>query len=128
MKKNKILIVDDLALNRILLSEIIEELGVDYDMAKNGKDALEKICKQEYKAVLMDIEMPVMNGFEATRYIRQKCPAPTKDITVIAISAHTPVSFLKDYKDIGFDALLAKPYSLGKIQKMLEKYDIIPEP
>lgn len=115
MKECKVLIVDDLALNRILLSEIMEEAGFTYKMARDGKEAVDKLSVEDFDIVFMDIEMPVMNGFEATRYIKKNFAKPKCDIPVVAVSAHDPVTFWDEYINIGFAELLSKPYSIKKI-------------
>ena len=117
----KILIADDIFTNRLLLSEIIEDLGHEYLEAENGKMAVESIMlNDDIDIVLMDIEMPVMNGLEATKHIRQKLPPPKCDIIIIALTAHNPKIFFDDYKDVGFDQLMTKPYSVQKIMNLLD--------
>ena len=122
MKKYKILFVDDIFINRILLAEIINEAGYSSIQAKNGKHAIEIFeATDDIDLILMDIEMPVMNGFETTRYIRQKFEEPKKSIPIVAITAHDPNSFLEEYNDIGFDELITKPYSTAKISDAINK-------
>jgi len=121
MKKIKILLVDDIFLNRILLQEIITEIGLFAVEAKNGKEAIEILQKEkDIDLVLMDIEMPVMNGFETTRYIRQKFSAPQNSIPVVAITAHDPNSFMEEFNNIGFNQLISKPYTIDKISLMIK--------
>jgi CheY-like chemotaxis protein len=72
--------------------------------------------------ILMDIEMPVMNGLEATKHIREKLAAPKCYIPVVALTAHNPKIFFDDFKDVGFSQLLTKPYSVRKITELLESF------
>ena len=119
----KILITDDIYTNRLLLSEIIEDLGYEYLEAENGKMAVESIMlNDDIDIVLMDIEMPVMNGLEAAKHIRQKLPPPKNGIIIIALTAHNPKIFFDDYKDVGFNQLLTKPYSVQKIMNLLDTF------
>ena len=67
----KILIVDDIFTNRLLLSELIKTLGHVSFQAENGKQAIDFLEKEEFDLILMDIEMPVMNGRESTEMIRK---------------------------------------------------------
>jgi len=75
----------------------------------------------------MDIEMPVMNGVETTRHIRNKFDFPKSKVIVIALTAHNPDDFFDDYNNAGFNELLTKPYSFEKITNILESVDIIKE-
>ena len=122
MSKLNILIADDIFTNRLLLSEIIEDLGHNYIAVENGKEAVEALINNEIDLVLMDIEMPVMNGLEATKYIREKCEFPKKYTHVVALTAHNPRIFFDDYKDVGFSQLLTKPYSVKKITDLFEDF------
>lgn len=122
MSKLRVIVADDIFTNRLLLSEILEDLGHEYFLAKNGKEAVDELNIKDYDLVLMDIEMPVMNGVEATRYIREELTEPKKSIAVIALTAHNPKLFFDDYKDVGFTMLLTKPYSVNKIKELLNQY------
>jgi len=115
MRNLKILIVDDIFTNRLLLSELIKTLGHYSVQVENGKLAIDLLEKEDFDLVLMDIEMPVMNGLEATRIIRTTFPSPKNVITIVALTAHNPSLFFEDFSDAGFDELLTKPYSLNKI-------------
>jgi CheY-like chemotaxis protein len=117
----KIIITDDIFSNRLLLSEVISDLGHKHLEAENGKVAIELLQKHDdIDLVLMDIEMPVMNGLEAAKFIREKMPSPKNRVPIIALTAHNPKIFFDDYRDVGFDQLLTKPYSIQKITFLLE--------
>jgi CheY-like chemotaxis protein len=119
----KILITDDIFTNRLLLSEIVEDLGHEHIEAENGKIAIESLMSNDdINLILMDIEMPVMNGIEATRHIRRMMTPPKNNIPIVALTAHNPRIFFDNYKDVGFDQLLTKPYSVQKIMNMLEAF------
>ncbi|MFC2113159.1 response regulator [Bacteroidota bacterium] len=114
------LIVDDIFTNRLLLAEILRNLEIEFDEVENGKEAIDAIRNKDYDLVLMDIEMPVMNGLETTKYIREELPWPKNKTFVVALTAHNPQLFFEDFKDIGFDQLLTKPYSVEKISILVE--------
>lgn len=117
----RILVVDDIYTNRYLLSELIKLTGNEAILAEQGEEALEILKSQEIHLVFMDIEMPVMNGVETTRYIRNNLPPPLNAIPVIALTAHNPEIFFEDYAEAGFDELITKPYSVEKIRaKIME--------
>ncbi|RPJ74252.1 MAG: response regulator [Alphaproteobacteria bacterium] len=122
MPKLRIIIADDIFTNRLLLSEIIEDLGHTYITVENGREAVNALVGNEIDVVLMDIEMPVMNGLEATKHIREKLGAPKCHTPVVALTAHNPKIFFDDYKDVGFSQLLTKPYSVKKITDLLESF------
>ena len=117
----RILVVDDIYTNRYLLSELIRLTGNEAVLAENGEEAIEILKNQKIHVVFMDIEMPVMNGVETTRYIRNELPSPLNAIPVIALTAHNPEIFFEDYSEAGFDELVTKPYSVSKLKaKILE--------
>jgi len=112
----RILVVDDIYTNRYLLSKLIMLTGNEVVLAENGEEAIEVLKNREIHMVFMDIEMPVMNGVETTRYIRDKMPSPVSAIPIIALTAHNPELFFEDYSEAGFDELMTKPYSVEKIR------------
>jgi CheY-like chemotaxis protein len=120
MKSLKVLVVDDIFANRLLLSEIIQDLGFECVEASNGKEAVDELEKIDFDVVLMDIEMPVMNGIETVRHIRNNMGSPKNQVPIIALTAHNPSLFFDDYSDVGFTNLLTKPYSIDKITGILQ--------
>ena len=120
----RILVADDIATNRLLLSELIRSTGNEVVMVDNGEKAIEALRQQEFHLVFMDIEMPVMNGIETTNYIRNEMEYPLNAIPIIALTAHNPAHFFEDYSDVGFDELITKPYSVEKIREKIR--DLIP--
>ncbi|HPD95798.1 MAG: response regulator [Bacteroidales bacterium] len=118
----RVLIVDDILVNRLLLMEILKNVCDSCVEAQNGKEAIEKLQKDNsIDVVLMDIEMPVMNGLEATKHIREDLPSPLKFTPIIALTAHNPATFFDDFKNVGFDYLLTKPYSVDRIRDAINK-------
>jgi CheY-like chemotaxis protein len=119
----KIIIADDYYTNRLLVSEILKSLGHDFIIAENGQQALEALeSNNDVDLVLMDLEMPVMNGVEAMRYIRDKLVSPKSNIPIIALTAHNPGTFIQEGHAQGFNKLMGKPYSIDKIAELLECY------
>jgi CheY-like chemotaxis protein len=117
----KILIVDDIFTNRLLLVEVIRNIGHDFVQAENGRDAVEALLREDFDLILMDIEMPVMNGLETTRFIRDNFDSPKNKVPIVALTAHNPQLFFEDFKDVGFDKLLTKPYSIDKIALLIDE-------
>lgn len=106
VKKVKVLVVEDIALNQLLMKTILEEFGFDCDFASNGKIAIEKLQEQSYDIVLMDLQMPVMNGFEATDYIRNTLHC---DVPIVALTADVTTVDLAKCKAVGMDDYISKP-------------------
>ncbi len=122
MKTISVLIVDDYVDNRYLLSQIADILGYKHFTAENGKKALEIFrANASIDVIFMDIEMPVMNGFEATSDIRTTFKHPQNKVAIVAITAHNPDYFLETYKDCGFTDFISKPYTLEKVMAVVEK-------
>lgn len=119
--KYKLLIVDDIFVNRLLIKEIVKKISAQCFEAENGQQAIEIFKNNPVDLILMDIEMPVMNGLETTRYIREKMSAPKKNIPIIALTAHNPQTFFEDFKDVGFDQLMTKPYSISKVLSVIHE-------
>ena len=115
------LIVDDIFTNRLLLAEILRNLEIEFDEVEDGKQAIEAIKNTNYDLVLMDIEMPVMNGLETTIYIRKNLPYPKNQTFVVALTAHDPELFFEDFRDVGFNQLLIKPYNIDKINILIDE-------
>lgn len=117
----RVLIVDDYIDNVMLLQEIVELLDYKTEFVLNGKLAFEAVRDKDFDFVLMDIEMPVMNGFEATEEIRNTLPSPKCNIPIIAISAHSVDFFNDKLKSSGISDFVSKPYTMSKLGLVLAK-------
>jgi CheY-like chemotaxis protein len=111
----RILVVDDIYINRLLLKEIVKKFCTNFFEAQNGKEAIDILVREDIDVVLMDIEMPVMNGIETTKYIREFLSPNKKSTPIIALTAHNPCNFFTDFHDVGFNQLLTKPYSMDSL-------------
>ena len=105
-KNIKVLVVEDIALNQLLMKTLLDDFGFDRDIAANGKIAIEKMQTKTYDIILMDLQMPEMNGFEATEYIRTIMHS---DIPIIALTADVTTVDLAKCKEIGINDYIAKP-------------------
>ncbi len=118
----RILAVDDLKTNLVLLKKILGEWNVDLDTCSDGEEAIDKVRRNEYDLILMDVQMPVMDGKEATIQIRKF----NKDIPVIAFSALYDENFRKDLLDAGMNDFIAKPFNPDemylKLKRFLQKF------
>jgi CheY-like chemotaxis protein len=97
---------------------MLSRLGYSADVAVNGLRAVEAVEKKDYDVVLMDVQMPEMNGIDATRIVREKlgskCP------TIFALTAEDMASNKTDYKHYGFDGYLRKPLQAVMLQSLLK--------
>jgi PAS domain S-box-containing protein len=106
IKNIKVLVVEDIALNQLLMKTVLDEFGFDRDIASNGKIAIEKMKDKEYDIILMDLQMPEMNGFETTEYIRNKM---NSKIPIIALTADVTTVDLAKCKEVGMNDYIPKP-------------------
>ncbi len=102
----KVLVVEDIALNQLLMKTLLDDFGFERDIASNGKIAIEKLQAKSYDIILMDLQMPEMNGFEATEYIRNKL---NSKIPIIALTADVTTVDLAKCKAVGMNDYIAKP-------------------
>ena len=106
IKNIKVLVVEDIALNQLLMKTLLDDFGFERDIASNGKIAIEKLQAKTYDIILMDLQMPEMNGFEATEYIRNKL---NSKIPIIALTADVTTVDLAKCKAVGMNDYIAKP-------------------
>ncbi|MDI5950119.1 response regulator [Flavobacterium yafengii] len=106
MKNIKVLVVEDIALNQLLMKTLLDDFGFELDIAENGKIAIEKLQEKDYDIILMDLQMPEMNGFEATIYIRNTMHST---IPIIALTADVTTVDLDKCKAVGMNDYIAKP-------------------
>jgi CheY-like chemotaxis protein len=104
-----ILIVEDNQVNQKLIAFLLARAGFTYDMAENGAVALQKLASESYRLVLMDIMMPVMNGYDATRAIRND--PRLKHLPIVALTANAMRGEEERCRAVGCDDFIAKPYS-----------------
>lgn len=111
-----ILVAEDNPVNRLFLQKSLERLGHHVNCATNGQEALDHLETSDVDCVLMDIQMPVMDGSQATRYIRDKYG---DSLPVIALTAHALQGDREKYLQDGFDEYLAKPVSIEELTKVI---------
>jgi CheY-like chemotaxis protein len=118
----KVLVVEDIALNQLLMKTLLDDFGFANDIAEDGKIAIEKLKEKDYDIILMDLQMPEMNGFEATEYIRNTM---NSTIPIIALSADVTTVDADKCKALGMNDYMAKPIDekvlYSKIVSILNK-------
>ena len=125
-KDIKVLVVEDIALNQLLMKTVLVDLGFEYDSAMNGSVAIEKLKKNSYDIVLMDLQMPEMNGFEATEYIRNRM---NSKIPIIALTADVTTVDVTKCKAVGMNDYISKPVNekilYSKIMELVNKQGMV---
>ncbi len=117
-----ILIVEDNKTNQLLISKLIERVGLSYDIANDGLEAIDMYKQGEYDLVLMDENMPNMNGIEATNEIRKIQKQRNKAIPVIALTANSLKGDRERFLAAGMDEYLSKPIDVPLLYKTLKSF------
>jgi CheY-like chemotaxis protein len=105
-KNIKVLVVEDIPINQLLMKTLLDDFGFQREIAANGKIAIQKMEKEHFDIVLMDLQMPEMNGFEATEYIRNVMKS---DIPIIALTADVTTTDVNKCKAVGMNDYMSKP-------------------
>ncbi len=116
----EILVVEDNTANQVILTSILKNSNLQISIAENGKEALEKLNNRSFDLILMDIQMPVMDGYEATRAIRRH--AKWAKLPIVAMTANAMQEDVKKCLDVGMNAHLSKPLELEKLHEALVKW------
>jgi signal transduction histidine kinase/ligand-binding sensor domain-containing protein/CheY-like chemotaxis protein len=117
----RVLVVEDQSLNREVAEGMLAALGLRCDTAANGREALEKLARDRFDAVLMDCEMPVMDGFSATRALRERSTGAAR-LPVIALTADATPEGRASCLAAGMDDHLAKPFTREALHAMLTRW------
>ncbi|MEQ1948980.1 MAG: response regulator [Bryobacteraceae bacterium] len=120
----RILVAEDNTVNQRVALGLLKRLGYESEVAGNGTEALEKYTRERYQAILMDCQMPEMDGYEATRKIREmeQGSGAQERMTIIAFTAHAGLAERDKCLAAGMDDYLAKPIRLDDLHAVLEKH------
>lgn len=116
----KILIVEDNEDNRLLLHDILEVRGHEVLEAENGSDGIDMAIREQPDLIFMDIQMPVLNGIEAGKRLKEE-PA-TKAIVLIAITSFAMAGDRERILEAGFDGYISKPINTRELPRLVEQY------
>ena len=119
---SKILVADDQVINQIIAERIFNTLGIQPDIASNGLEVLRQCESQHYDMVFMDINMPEMDGIEATRELHKKFPGGKRPV-VVAMTANSMEGDRETCLEAGMDDFLPKPLRIDELQKILMRYE-----
>ena len=121
-KNIRVLVAEDLPLNQLLIKIILSDFGFEVDIADNGKIAIEKLEQNKYDIILMDLQMPEMNGFDATAYVRNTMKS---NIPIIALTADVTSIDAEKARAVGMNDYISKPVNeqllYNKIIQVLQK-------
>jgi len=118
----KILLADDNVVNQKVASQILERMGYRADVANNGLEIIESLRRQQYDIVLCDVQMPEMDGLEATRHILQEWPQPKDRPWIIAITASALQGDKEKCLQAGMDDYITKPVRIEELQAVLLRW------
>ncbi|MCX8069462.1 MAG: PocR ligand-binding domain-containing protein [Thermodesulfovibrionales bacterium] len=122
IKDLKVLLVEDNALNQMVLKKLLENRHFYVDICANGLEAIKKLEEKRYDLVFMDIQMPVMNGDEATKIIRDKSSnVLDHDLPIIAVTAHALEGDRERFLECGFNEYVAKPIKIYELDSVIKK-------
>ncbi|MEM9459022.1 MAG: response regulator [Myxococcota bacterium] len=118
VRHGRLLVVDDNQINLMVIVRILDKLGYQSDSAENGQQALEKLGRRAYDAVLMDVQMPVLDGYAATRRIRA---GSQRELPIVGLTANAGAEARQRCLDAGMDDYLVKPVDMTALARVLER-------
>ena len=118
LEGHKVLLVDDNPINQEIITGLLENSHIELDIASNGQEGVDMFSTKIYSLILMDIQMPIMDGYEATRIIREK----DKQIPIIALTANAMKEDIEKSTKRGMNAHINKPIAVDKLYETLLKY------
>ncbi len=114
----RILVAEDNPSNQKLISILLQKMGLEVVIAEDGRQAVDKAIEQPYDLILMDMQMPTLNGYDATRELRNKgCKTP-----IIAVTANAMMGDEEKCIESGCDGYLSKPINLAELNDVVGKY------
>ncbi|HLJ21716.1 MAG TPA: ATP-binding protein, partial [Stellaceae bacterium] len=128
----RVLLVEDVEINRLIAREALRRMGCGVEMAEDGARAVEMALAADYDLVLMDIQMPRMDGVEAARRIRA-AGGPRSRVPIVALTAHAMASERESYLAAGLDDYLSKPFKPAALREIVARWtgeprDVVPPP
>ncbi len=118
--RGRVLLVEDVPANQKVAAVMLRRLGIKVDVAENGKEALDRWERSDYDLILMDCQMPVMDGYDATRAIRSRVDRGR--VPIVALTANALESDRKRCIEAGMDGFIAKPFERNDLIKVLEQW------
>ena len=130
LKGLKILLAEDNSINQLLINDLLNEKGIDIKIVSDGQQAVDNWLKNSYDLILMDMQMPIKDGYQAMNEIRKNTDSKKKSIPIVALTAHATEGEREKCIDAGADSYLSKPFQpdqlLNMIARMTFKKENIP--
>lgn len=117
----RVLVVDDNEINQVVACKFLQKLGCHVEVACTGREAVESTVRTFYDAVLMDCEMPDMDGYEATKAIRLREAGSGRHLPIIALTGHAGMDDAEKCRAAGMDAVVTKPVMLPTLRATLQR-------
>jgi CheY-like chemotaxis protein len=117
----RVLVADDNEINQVVACKFLQKLGCQVEVARTGREAVEAITRTVYDVVLMDCEMPEMDGYEATREVRRGEEGTPKHLPIIALTGHTSDEDAQKCRQAGMDKVMTKPLTLPTLRMGLQE-------
>ncbi|MEM8907910.1 MAG: response regulator, partial [Bacteroidota bacterium] len=120
----RLLLVEDHKMNQLVARKTLEKKWekINITIANHGKEAIAVLEKEMFDIILMDIQMPVMDGYETTQYIRNEMPPQIAQIPILAMTAHAHISKDEKFKEYGMDDFVLKPFEPNQLFYKIAKY------
>jgi CheY-like chemotaxis protein len=118
----RILVGEDNQVNQMIITKILEKFGMKVDIAGNGKEVIEAIQSRPYDLIFMDCHMPVMDGYQATSFIRESKSVINSRIPIIAMTANAMKGDRERTLQAGMDDYISKPLDIKKVKVLLSKW------
>ncbi len=115
----EVLLAEDTEINQMVATEVLEQLGCHVTLAENGEQAIEQARLRSFDLILMDVEMPVLDGLDATTQIRSDPLSHNRESLIVAMTAHAVSDFEKRCQQSGMDAFLTKPIDPDRLRELL---------
>lgn len=112
-------------MNQRVIGAFLKSLQIEHVISENGQEAIEHLCKSDFSLVLMDIQMPVLDGMTAIRLIRSGA-TPRSDIPIVVVTANAMAGDRDAYMGAGADGYLPKPFTLNAMREVLEEFCLLP--
>lgn len=118
----KLLVAEDNRANQIVLEKFLDKWGIKMDFVENGKEAVQKTISEAYDLILMDLQMPEMDGYQATQRIRSMESVYAQQVPIVALTASAMLDVRKKVKELGMTDFITKPFSPEELYMKIVKY------